>query len=74
MLSEELVIEQDKKTNRLPFQHTNMAPSAITTTVTEEAKPRPTYKLNLGQYKEIDPYNVDRDVETGKKGGNGAKV
>ncbi|KAF5125006.1 Alpha-ketoglutarate-dependent sulfonate dioxygenase [Metarhizium anisopliae] len=50
-----------------------MAPSAITTTATEEAKPRPTYKLNLGQYKEIDPYNVDRDVETGKKGGNGAK-
>ncbi|EFY87660.1 alpha-ketoglutarate-dependent taurine dioxygenase [Metarhizium acridum CQMa 102] len=50
-----------------------MAPSAITTTVTEEAKPRQTYKVHLGQYKEIDPYEVDRDVETGKKGGKGAK-
>lgn len=51
-----------------------MAPSAVSTTVTEETKPRSTYKLNLGQYKEIDPYEVDRDIETGKSGGNGAKV
>lgn len=51
-----------------------MAPSAVSTTTTQEAQPRTTYKLNLGQYKEIDPYQVDRDVETGKVGGNGAKV
>jgi hypothetical protein len=50
-----------------------MAPSAVSSTTTQEAN-RPTYKLQLGQYKEIDPYEVDRDVETGKKGGNGAKV
>ncbi|CCE33476.1 hypothetical protein E4U22_002301 [Claviceps purpurea] len=48
-----------------------MAPSAVVTTTTEQL--RPTYKFNLGAYKEIDPYNVDKDVETGKVGGDGAK-
>ncbi|KAG5938465.1 hypothetical protein E4U60_001361 [Claviceps pazoutovae] len=33
---------------------------------------RPTYKFNLRAYKETDPYNVDKDVGTGKVGGDGA--
>lgn len=49
-----------------------MAPSAVVTTTTEQL--RPTYKFSLGAYKEIDPYYVDKDVETGKVGGDGAKV
>lgn len=51
-----------------------MAPSAVSTTATEQVQSAPTYKLNLGLYKEIDPYHVDHDIETGKVGGNGAKV
>lgn len=49
-----------------------MAPSLVETAT--EATPLATYKLNLGQYKETDGVSIDRDVETGKKGGNGAKV
>lgn len=53
-----------------------MAPSAVatTTSTTEAVKPKSAYKLHLGNYKEIDPANLDKDVETGKVGGNGAKV
>ncbi|KAG6029537.1 hypothetical protein E4U41_000323, partial [Claviceps citrina] len=49
-----------------------MAPSAVSTTTTEQV-PLSSYKLSLGDYKEIDPYSVDRDVETGKVGGDAAK-
>ncbi|KAK0383867.1 hypothetical protein NLU13_7959 [Sarocladium strictum] len=43
-----------------------MAPSATLTTV--ETSTQPTYKLHLGQYKEIDATRVDREVEEGKRG------
>lgn len=49
-----------------------MAPSATETTV-QEAKPL-TYKIHLGQYKEIDTTRVDREVEEGKTGEVPAKV
>lgn len=51
-----------------------MALSAVATTTVEQAQPRSTVKLDFGNYKEIDPYDVNKDVETGKVGGNGAKV
>ena len=49
-----------------------MAPALVeTTTETESVS---TYKLNFGQYKEIDGHDIDTEVETGQAGGNGAKV
>ncbi|KND92425.1 Alpha-ketoglutarate-dependent sulfonate dioxygenase [Tolypocladium ophioglossoides CBS 100239] len=47
-----------------------MAPSLVETTT--EAKPV-TYKLNLGQYKEIDGHGIDKEIETGKAGSSAAK-
>ncbi|PFH63155.1 hypothetical protein XA68_17264 [Ophiocordyceps unilateralis] len=44
-----------------------MAPSLVET----QAPPEPT--LHFGNYKEVDTASIDTDVETGKKGGNGAK-
>ncbi|KYK57407.1 alpha-ketoglutarate-dependent taurine dioxygenase [Drechmeria coniospora] len=52
-----------------------MAPSlveATTTTGSTTAELR-TYKLQAGQYKELDGHSIDYDVETGRKGGRGAK-
>jgi hypothetical protein len=49
-----------------------MAPAATQTTV--ETTAQPTYKLHLGQYKEIEATRVDREVEEGKKGEPAAKV
>ena len=50
-----------------------MAPSAVQTTSTETTF-KPTYKLHLGQYKEIDGTRVDRETEEGKRGEPAAKV
>ncbi|KAG5928856.1 hypothetical protein E4U42_007834 [Claviceps africana] len=62
-----------------------MAPSAVFAAATAQThtqthtqkQTRPdagsTYKVHLGAYKEIDQFSVDKDVETGKKGGDGAK-
>ncbi len=47
-----------------------MAPSVVETTTTT-TRPVPAYKLHVGNYKEIDAHNVDRETETGE---NGAKV
>ena len=48
-----------------------MAPSAIETQT--EVKPQ-SYKLSLGNYKDIDTTRVNRDVEEGKTGEVPAKV
>lgn len=48
-----------------------MAPSAVHTTV--ETTIQPSYKLHLGQYKEIEATRVDREVEEGKRGEPAAK-
>ncbi|RDA96269.1 hypothetical protein CP533_1672 [Ophiocordyceps camponoti-saundersi (nom. inval.)] len=47
-----------------------MAPSLVETETTAAAT-EPT--IHFGNYKEVDPASIDTDVETGKKGGNGAK-
>lgn len=49
-----------------------MAPSATKTTT--EAAPQSTFKLHLGQYKEIEATRVDRETEEGKNGEPAAKV
>jgi sulfonate dioxygenase len=53
-----------------------MAPSATETATVApaaEIKPKLTYKVDLGQYKDIDSTRVDRDVEEGKTGEPAAK-
>lgn len=50
-----------------------MAPS-VTQTVTAEQKPDQLYRLNLGNYKEIDAVFVDKEAEQGKKGAVPANV
>jgi sulfonate dioxygenase len=49
-----------------------MAPSAVETTT--ETTPQSTFKLHLGQYKEIEATRVDRETEEGKRGEPAAKV
>lgn len=52
-----------------------MAPSATQTeTATKEPKAQALYRLNLGNYKEIDNLYIDREKEQGQNGVGGAKV
>ena len=51
-----------------------MAPSAAATTTTQEQAAPSFFKLQFGNYKELDATDLDKDVETGKVGNNGAKV
>ncbi|KFA73627.1 hypothetical protein S40288_02605 [Stachybotrys chartarum IBT 40288] len=50
-----------------------MAPSATTTATVAEAKPAATYKLSVGQYKELSTSSFDKDTEEGNKGEPAAK-
>ncbi|QUC17250.1 uncharacterized protein UV8b_01491 [Ustilaginoidea virens] len=50
-----------------------MAPSAAATTTTQEQAAPSFFKLQFGNYKELDATDLDKDVETGKVGNNGAK-
>ena len=54
-----------------------MAPSAvetITSSTETKAKAKPSYKIYLEQYKELDTLYVDSDVEEGRNGAPAAKV
>ena len=53
-----------------------MAPALVETTTTTNNGPVPAsvYKLDLGQYKEIDLTYIDKDAEEGKTDGPAAKV
>lgn len=51
-----------------------MAPSLTQTTTVAEEQPKQTYKVHLGQYKEIDAVFVDKAAEEGKTGEPPAKV
>jgi hypothetical protein len=54
-----------------------MAPALVETqTATSNSGPVPAsvYKLDLGQYKEIDLTYIDKDAEEGKSNGPAAKV
>lgn len=51
-----------------------MAPSAVETITVPEVQPKTQYKLSLGNYKDIDTTDIDKDVEEGRNGHQGAKV
>jgi hypothetical protein len=53
-----------------------MAPALVETATTANAGPVPAsvYKLDLGQYKEIDLTYIDKDAEAGKTDGPAATV
>lgn len=49
-----------------------MSPSAVKAATGLD--PSTTYKFDFGHFKDIDAVQIDRDAETGKTGGNAAKV
>lgn len=53
-----------------------MAPALVETATTTSSGPAPAsvYKLDLGQYKEIDLTYIDKDAEAGKTDGPAATV
>lgn len=53
-----------------------MAPALVETATTTSSGPVPAsvYKLDLGQYKEIDLTYIDKDAEAGKTDGPAATV
>lgn len=52
-----------------------MAPALVETTTSNNGPvPASVYKLDLGQYKEIDLTYIDKDAEEGKAGGPAAHV
>lgn len=55
---------------------TTMAPALVETATTTNSGPVPAsvYKLDLGQYKEIDLTYIDKDAEAGKTDGPAATV